>query len=75
MGKRRRGATRRKHTSSGDIRFAFALLVLAVIVIFVISVLVGYVRAADATGAAISAGLVLALLAVAAYSVVQKRRR
>jgi hypothetical protein len=74
LGKRRQKATRRRRASSADIRFTLVLLGVGATILALGSVLVSQARAADWTGAAISGAIVLVLLAIGAYSVVQKRR-
>jgi hypothetical protein len=74
MGKRRHKATRPRRASSADIRFTLVLLALGAVVLALVSVLVEQLRAADRTGALISGGVLVALLAVGGYSIVQRRR-
>lgn len=73
-GRRRQRATRHRRTSSADLRFGFAILALAAIVVVLASVLVSRLRASDWTGATVFGGLILALVAVGIYSAVQQRR-
>jgi uncharacterized protein (DUF983 family) len=75
LGKRRPKTTRRKSSSSADIRFTFVLVGLGAVVVFIASVLVGQARVADWTGVAISGALIVALVAIGVFSVFQKRRR
>jgi hypothetical protein len=74
LGKRRRKSTRKRGTSSADLRFTFVLVVVAVLVLALGSALVTQVRAAEWTSAAISGGVILALVAVTLYSAIQRRR-
>jgi hypothetical protein len=75
MGKRRNRPSRPRRTSSADIGFGFLLLVLAAVLVVLATVMVEQVREANWTGAAISLGVALVLLAVGAYSVFQKKQR
>jgi hypothetical protein len=74
MGKRRHQAPRRRRASSADIRFTLVLLVTGAILLALGSVFAGQVREADWIGASISGSVALLLLAIALYSVVQRRR-
>jgi hypothetical protein len=72
--RRRRKTTRTRRASSADIRFTLVMVVLAAIVLALGSLLVSQARGGDWKGAAVSGGVVIVLLAIGAYSVVQKRR-
>jgi hypothetical protein len=73
LAKRRREA-RPRRTTSADLRFGFALVFVAAVLLVLGTVLAGQLREADWKGAAISGGLAAALLAISLYSIVQKRR-
>ena len=73
MGKRQK-PTRKRRASSADLRFAFVLLVVGVIVLVLGSALVSQIRAAEWTGALISGATIIALVAASLYSVHQRRR-
>ncbi len=73
MGKRHK-VTRKRRASSADLRFAFVLLVVGVIVLVLGSALVSQLRAAEWTGALISGATIIALAAASLYSVHQRRR-
>jgi len=73
LGRRQKG-TRKRRTSSADLRFTFVLLVVGAIVLVLGSVLVSQLRAADWTGATISGAFILALAAASLYSAIQRRR-
>ena len=75
MGKRRQKSSRRTRSSSADIRFTFLMIGLGAVVVLIGGLLVGQARAADWTAAAISGALIIALVAIAIYSGMQRRRR
>jgi uncharacterized membrane protein YvlD (DUF360 family) len=66
--------TRKRRTSSTDLRFTFVLLVVAGVLLVLGSALVSQLRAAEWTSAAISAAIILALVAACWYSAIQRRR-
>jgi uncharacterized membrane protein YvlD (DUF360 family) len=68
-------ATRKRRTSSADLRFTFVLLVVGGVIVVLCNALVSQLRAAAWTGAALSGTIVLALVAASVYSVMQRRRR
>lgn len=74
MGKRRKRNTRKRGTSSADLRFTFVLVVVVVIVLVLGRALVTQLRAAEWTSATVSGGVILALVAVTLYSAIQRRR-
>jgi uncharacterized membrane protein YvlD (DUF360 family) len=74
LGKRRQKGTRKRRTSSADIRFTLVLLVVGAIVLALASALVSQIRAAEWTGATVSTAIILALVAASLYSVQQRRR-
>ena len=67
--------TRKRPTSSADVRFTFVLLVVGGVVLVLGNALVSQLRAAAWTGAVLSGTIVLALVAASLYSVLQRRRR
>lgn len=71
---RRRKAARPRRTSSADLRFGFALVFVAAVLLVLGTVAAGQLREADWKGAALSGGIAIALLAVGVYSVLQRRR-
>jgi len=74
MGKRRQKTTRKRRASSADIRFALVVIAVGALVLVLGSVLLSQARDGDWKGAAISGGIVIALLAVTIYSGIQRRR-
>jgi hypothetical protein len=74
LGKRRQKRTRKKRTSSADLRFTFVLVGVGGIVLVLGGALVSQLRAAEWRSAAISGGIILALVAASLYSAMQRRR-
>jgi len=74
LGKRRQKNTRRRRTSSADLRFAFVLLLVVVTILVLGNALVSQLRAAEWTNATISGAIILSLVAVSLYSAIQRRR-
>jgi hypothetical protein len=75
LGKRRQKDTRKKRTSSADIRFGFVLVVVVGMILVLGSALVSQLHAAEWTSAMISGTIILALVAASLYSAIQKRRK
>jgi len=73
LGNRRKG-TRKRRTSSSDLRFTFVLLVVAGMLLVLGSALVSQLRAGEWTSATISGAIILALVAASLYSAIQRRR-
>jgi hypothetical protein len=73
MGKRKQKTKRRRSASSADLRFTFVLLVLGAILLLFGAVLVGQIRDEAWTGATVSGGVILALVAVTIISIRQRR--
>jgi small neutral amino acid transporter SnatA (MarC family) len=74
LGKRRQKESRRRRTSTADLRFTFVLLVVAGAILVLGSALVSQLRAAQWTSAAVSGAIILFLVAVSLYSASQRRR-
>jgi uncharacterized membrane protein YvlD (DUF360 family) len=73
LGHRQKG-TRKRRTSSSDLRFTFVLLVVAGMLLVLGSALVSQLRAAEWTSATLSGAIILALLAATLYRAIQRRR-
>jgi len=73
MGKRRQKTTRNRRSSSAEVRFTILMIGMGALVLVLISALWTQARDGNWTGAAISGGIVIALLAAAIYSVRQRR--
>ena len=71
---RRHKAARPRRTSSADLRFGFALVFLAAVLLVLGAVAADQLREADRKGAALSSGIAIALVAIGVYSVLQRRR-
>jgi hypothetical protein len=75
LGKRRQKDTRKRRTSSADVRFTFVLLVVVGMILVLGSALVSQLHAAEWTSAVISGTIILALVAASLYSAIQRRRK
>jgi hypothetical protein len=75
LGKRRQKDTRKRRTSSADLRFTFVILVVVGMILLLGSALVSQLHAAEWTSAMISGTIILALVAVSLYSAIQRRRK
>jgi len=73
MGKRRQKTTRTRRASSAEVRFTILMIGVGALVLVLSSALWTQARDGNWTGAAISGGIVIALLAAAIYSVRQRR--
>jgi uncharacterized membrane protein YbhN (UPF0104 family) len=73
MGKRRQKTTRNKRASSAEVRFTVLIIGIGALVLVLGSALWTQAREGNWTGAAISGGIVIALLAATIYSLRQRR--
>ena len=73
MGKRRQKTTRNRRASSADIRFTILMIGTGALVLVLSSALWTQAREGNWTGAAISGGIAIVLLAATIYSLRQRR--